>query len=91
VDEGELTFRDLDEVDLWSSRKRGQTEEEIDAELLAEAQRQISALSINAAINEALRRLVETERGKRREALAKLRQMVEDGELRFRDLDEVDE
>ncbi|NMO51424.1 type II toxin-antitoxin system VapB family antitoxin [Actinoplanes sp. TBRC 11911] len=66
-------------------------EVEIDAELLAEAQRQISAPSINATINEALRRLVETERGKRRDALAELREMVQAGEINFRHLDGLHE
>jgi len=56
----------------------------IDAELLAEALRQISATSPDAAIEEALRRLVETEREKRRAALDALRQMVDDGEVTFR-------
>ncbi|MCO8276932.1 type II toxin-antitoxin system CcdA family antitoxin [Actinoplanes sp. TRM 88003] len=51
----------------------------VDGELLLEAQRQISAESISAAVNEALRRLVEEERAKRRAAQERLRQMHEDG------------
>jgi hypothetical protein len=52
---------------------------EIDLELLIEARRQISATSINATINEALRRLVEEERNKRRAAREKLQQMHDEG------------
>ena len=68
-----------------------ETEVEIDRELLEEAQRQISATSPNMAINEALRRLVETERAKRRAAGEALRLMVDNGELEFRERDSVDE
>lgn len=68
-----------------------ETAVEIDPELLEEAQRQISATSPSAAINEALRRLVETERAKRRAAGERLHRMVKDGELDFRALDSVDE
>jgi hypothetical protein len=64
---------------------------EIDHELLEEAQRQISAPSPNVAINEALRRLVEAERAKRRGAGEALHRMVENGELEFRSVDSVDE
>ncbi|XVV10482.1 Uma2 family endonuclease [Actinoplanes sp. CA-131856] len=63
----------------------------LDEELLEEARRQIQASSPTAAMNEALRRLVETERGKRRAAGEKLRQMVENGEITFRELGEADE
>ena len=66
-------------------------EPEIDAELLEEAQRQISAASPNAAINEALKLLVETARAKRQAAGEALYRMVERGELDFRRLDGVDE
>lgn len=55
----------------------------IDAELLAEAQRQISAPSPDAAVEEALQRLVETERAKRQAALDALRKMVDSGEVTF--------
>jgi len=64
---------------------------EIDQELLVEAVRQISAGSPNAAINEALRRLVEEERGKRRAAFDRIQQLVADGALDFSKLDAVDE
>jgi Arc/MetJ family transcription regulator len=64
---------------------------EIDADLLTEAQRHLGVSSPNAAINEALRRLVETEREKRRHAREQVRKMVEDGELDFRPLESVDQ
>jgi len=64
---------------------------EIDAGLLGEAQRQISAASPEAAINEALRRLVEEERAKRQAAGDALHRMVQSGELTFRPLDSIDE
>jgi Arc/MetJ family transcription regulator len=67
------------------------TEEEIDAELLAEAQRQISAPSLNAAINEALRRLVEEERGKRRAAMERLQRMHDEGLFDYSHLDAAEE
>jgi len=67
------------------------TNVEIDTELLAEAQRQISAASPEATINEALLRLVETERAKRQAAGDALHRMVESGELTFRALDSIDE
>jgi Arc/MetJ family transcription regulator len=62
-------------------------EPEIDQELLAEVQRQISATSLNGAINEALRRLVEQERAKRRAALEKLQQMHDEGLFDYSRLD----
>lgn len=55
----------------------------VDAELLLEAQRQLGAESIGAAVNEALRRLVDQERAKRDEARARLRRMYDSGELEF--------
>jgi Arc/MetJ family transcription regulator len=67
------------------------TEPDIDGELLAEAQRQISAPSLNAAINEALRRLVEEERAKRRAAMERLHQMHEEGLFDYSFVDGVDE
>ncbi|MEU8236577.1 type II toxin-antitoxin system VapB family antitoxin [Actinoplanes sp. NPDC048967] len=67
------------------------TEEEIDAELLAEAQRQISAPSLNAAINEALRRLVLEERGKRRAAMERLQRMHDEGLFDYSQLDAAEE
>jgi Arc/MetJ family transcription regulator len=67
------------------------SDSEIDAELLSEAQRQISAASPNAAINEALRRLVEHERAKRRRAMERTQQMVDEGHLDLSRLDDIDE
>ena len=67
------------------------THPEVDRELLVEAQRHLQETSPNAAINEALRRLVETERARRRAAGAALHRMVEKGELDFRSLGSIDE
>jgi Arc/MetJ family transcription regulator len=67
------------------------TEEEIDAELLFEAQRHLSAPSRNATINEALHRLVEEERGKRRAALERLQRMHDEGLFDYSRLDAVEE
>ncbi|WP_212990635.1 type II toxin-antitoxin system VapB family antitoxin [Actinoplanes auranticolor] len=67
------------------------TEEEIDSDLLAEAQRHFSAHSSNAAINEALRRLVEQEREKRRAARARLNERYEAGAFDFSQLDAAEE
>ena len=64
--------------------------DEIDEELLSEAQRQISA-SPSAAINEALRRLVMEERAKRRAALEKARKMADDGLLDFSQLEAAEQ
>jgi Arc/MetJ family transcription regulator len=63
----------------------------INVELIEEAQRQISAPTCDDAVNEALRRLVEQERAKRRAARESIQRMVDSGELTFRSLDEVDE
>jgi Arc/MetJ family transcription regulator len=67
------------------------TEPDIDGELLDEAQRHLSARLPNAVINEALRRLVEEERQKRRSARARLDQMYENGEFDFTQLDAAEE
>jgi Arc/MetJ family transcription regulator len=67
------------------------SELEVDQDLLEEAQRQISAASPNAAINEALRRLVEEERAKRRAGLEKLRQMHDEGAFDYSQLDAADQ
>jgi Arc/MetJ family transcription regulator len=67
------------------------TEEEIDSDLLAEAQRHLTAHSPNTAINEALRRLVEQEREKRRAARARLDEMYESGAFDFSHLDAAEE
>jgi len=72
-------------------RSEIRVELKIDAELLLETQRQISAASPDAAVNEALRRLVDEERAKRDAARARLRQMYDDGELDFRPLEELDQ
>ena len=82
---------DQSEIPMTDLATNPDTEVEVDRELLEEAQRQISAISPNAAINEALRLLVETERAKRRAAGEALHRMLENGELDFRPLDSVDE
>jgi Arc/MetJ family transcription regulator len=63
----------------------------VDAELLLEAQRQIGAASPDAAVDEALRRLVDLEREKRRAALEKLQQMHDEGRFDFDELDAAEE
>ncbi len=67
------------------------TEPEIDSDLLAEAQRHLSAQFANAAINEALHRLVEEERGKRRAALERLQRMHDEGLFDYSQLDAAEE
>ena len=67
------------------------SEPEVDEDLLVEAQRQIAASSRNAAINEALRRLVEDERAKRRAARERLQQMDDQGLLDYSQLDAAEE
>jgi Arc/MetJ family transcription regulator len=64
---------------------------EIDEELLVEAQRQIGAASPNSAINEALRRLVEQERAKRRQALERAQQMSDEGLFDYSALDAAEQ
>jgi len=63
---------------------------EINEELLIEAQRQLEVSSPNAAINEALRRVVEEERARRRRALERTQQMADEGFLDFSKLDDID-
>lgn len=63
----------------------------LDSELLEEAQRHLSLPSRNAALNEALRGLVEEERGKRRAALEELQQMHDEGRFDYSQLDAADE
>jgi Arc/MetJ family transcription regulator len=70
---------------------RQDSEPEIDGELLEEAQRQIGAASPNEAINAALRELVESRRARRREALAELRRMSDEGRFDYEALEAVDE
>ena len=67
------------------------TDVEVDAKLLEEAQRHIAAPSRNAVINEALRRLVEQERQKRQHARARLREMYEAGDFDFSQLKAAEE
>jgi Arc/MetJ family transcription regulator len=67
------------------------SEPEVDQDLLQEAQRQIAAATPNDAINEALRRLVEQERAKRRAALEAARRMADEGLLDFSRLDAADQ
>jgi Arc/MetJ family transcription regulator len=67
------------------------TESQIDPELLEEAQRQLGDVSPNEAINEALCRLVQQERLKRREALETLRRMSDEGLFDYSVLDQEDE
>jgi Arc/MetJ family transcription regulator len=67
------------------------TDPEVDQNLLAEAQRHLSAASRNAAINEALRRLVDEERAKRRKALEASQRMADEGLLDFSRLEAADQ
>jgi Arc/MetJ family transcription regulator len=69
---------------------RKDPEQEIDAELLAEAQRQLGLSSANEAINAGLRRVVDEERARRRAALQELRRMSDEGVFNYDALDEVD-
>jgi len=66
------------------------SEPELDQDLLNEARRQLSA-SPNATINEALRRLVEEERNKRREALDASQRMADEGLLDFSRIEAADQ
>ena len=63
----------------------------VDAELLEEAQRHISAPSAGAAVAEALERLVERERARRHAAGEHAARMVESDEVTFRPLGSVDQ
>ncbi|WP_412745871.1 type II toxin-antitoxin system VapB family antitoxin [Krasilnikovia sp. MM14-A1004] len=63
----------------------------LDEELLAEAQRQIAGNSRNATLNEALQRMVDEEREKRRAARERLQHLVDEGALDFSKLDAADE
>jgi len=91
TDPQEAAMTDLATEPDTESRSEIRVEMKIDAELLLEAQRQIGAASLDAAVNEALRRLVNEERAKRDAARARLRQMYDDGELDFRDPEELDQ
>jgi Arc/MetJ family transcription regulator len=74
-----------------SPRSQIRIELGIDAELLLEAQRQIGADSPDAAVDEALRRLVDQERAKRDAARARLQEMYDQGDLDFDPVDESDQ
>jgi Arc/MetJ family transcription regulator len=69
---------------------RGNAEPDIDAELLAEAQRQLGLPSVNETINVVLRRVVEDERARRRRSLERLQQMSDEGLFDFGAVDEAD-
>jgi Arc/MetJ family transcription regulator len=66
-------------------------EPEIDEELLAEAMRGAATCSRNEAVNAALRHYVEAKRARRREALAEVRRMADDGAFDFARLEELDQ
>ena len=91
IDPQEASVTDLATQPSTDQRSEIRVELTIDAELLLEAVRQISAKSPDAAVNEALRRLVDEERAKRDVARERLQQMYDDGELDFRPLDELDQ
>ena len=65
-------------------------EPEIDEELLAEAQRGLGTSSRNETINALLEQYVEEKRERRREGLAELRKMSDEGLFDYDALDEVD-
>jgi Arc/MetJ family transcription regulator len=69
---------------------RADAEPDIDEELLAEAQRQLGLSSRNETLNAGLRRVVEQERARRREALAELRRMSKEGLFNYGALEEAD-
>ncbi len=62
----------------------------IDEELLAEAARGLGTSSRNETLNAALRHYVEYKRARRREAMANMRRMADEGLLDFSALDEAD-
>jgi Arc/MetJ family transcription regulator len=67
------------------------SEPSIDEELLDEAMRQLGLSSRNEAINAGLQRVVEQERARRRQALADLRRMSDEGLFDYDALDEADQ
>jgi len=81
---------DVAEVPDAPPARKAQITLAVDAELLAEAQRQINVDSVEATVDESLRRLVEQERTKRDAARARLREMYDSGELEFDDVEESD-
>jgi Arc/MetJ family transcription regulator len=82
---------DPPDVPVTDLATRLTTDVDLDEELLEEAQLQLQAPTANAAINEALRRLVGDERQKRREAREQLRRMYEEGVFDFSKLDAAEE
>jgi Arc/MetJ family transcription regulator len=66
------------------------SESEIDEDLLAEAQRGLGTSSRNETVNAALREYVMQKRARRREALAELRRMSDEGVFDYSRLDELD-
>jgi hypothetical protein len=79
-------------TDVATKPDSGQLEEEqLDADLLEEARRQLAAASPNAVLNEALRRLVAQERQMRRAARAAAQRMADDGLLDFSKLDTAEQ
>jgi len=91
TDPQELPMTDLAAKTRSSTGTKIRVELMVDAELLLEAQRQISAETPDAAVDAALQRLVDQERAKRDAARARLQRMYDDGELNFSELDEPDE
>jgi predicted component of type VI protein secretion system len=86
VDPSEVPVTDL----ATKSSAQQSADEPIDEELLAEAQRHLG-LSADGAVNEALRRLVDEERGKRHAAQEHLWTMFDEGAFDFSKLDAADE
>lgn len=64
---------------------------DVDYELLAEATQALGTSTKKDTVNEALRRAVETSRNRRREALASLRQVADEGGFDFDRLPELDQ
>lgn len=65
-------------------------EPELDEELLAEAQRHLGGSFRNEALNAALRQFVDEQRARRRQALAELRRMSDEGLFDYTALEEAD-
>jgi Arc/MetJ-type ribon-helix-helix transcriptional regulator len=89
--EGLVVMTDPREAQMTDLATDPIIEPAVDADLLAEARRQIQATSANEAINEGLRLLVERERAKRRAARARLEQMHDEGVFDYSQLDAADE
>jgi Arc/MetJ family transcription regulator len=67
------------------------SEPAVDEELLAEAMRGAATSSRNEALNAALRQYVEAKRAQRRQALADVRRMSDEGLFDYDAINEVDE